>query len=212
MPKETLRKPLTRERVLSVAVRMADESGVERLRMRSLAAELGFEVMSLYNHVENKADLLIGMTDLVASEIDMPDRAQPWREAVRAHAMELRAMFLRHPWVVNLWVTTMPGPVRFALMDAELETWNRAGLPDHEAHHAYHAVNNHVVGYHIQNGMMPVKADELDSVASDVIESLDPERHSHVIRHIHQHLDGDHGESFEYVLDLIIDGIGKDRP
>ena len=179
--------------------------------MRSLAAELGFEVMSLYNHVKNKADLLVGMTDFAAAEIPLPDVNLPWRQAVRAHALELRAMFLRHPWAVNLWISTMPGPIRFELMNAELGTWNRAGLPDHEAHHAYHAVNNHVVGYHLQTGLMPMQPDELDSVGTDLIEDLDPERHHHVIRHIHQHLDGDHGESFEYVLDLIIDGIGTDR-
>ena len=211
MPKETLRKPLTRERVLSVAVRMADEFGVEKLSMRGLASELGFEVMSLYNHVNNKADLLVGMTDLAAAEIPLPDVDLSWREAVRAHAMELRAMFLRHPWVVNLWISTMPGPVRFGLMNAELATWNRADLPDHEAHHAYHAVNNHVVGYHLQNSMMPMQPDQLHTIADDLITTLDAEQHSHVIRHIHQHLDGDHGESFEYVLDLIIDGIGTDR-
>ncbi len=179
--------------------------------MRSLAAELGFEVMSLYNHVKNKEDLLVGMTDLVAATIPLPDPSLSWRQAVRAHAMELRAMFLQHPWAVNLWITTMPGPVRFKLMNAELATWNRIGLPGDEAHHAYHAVNNHVVGYHIQSGMIPMRPDQLDNVASELIETLDPDHHQHVIRHIHQHLDGDHGESFEYVLDLIIDGIGTNR-
>jgi hypothetical protein len=96
-------------------------------------------------------------------------------------------------------------------MNAERATWNRIGLADHQAHHGYHAVNNHVVGYHIQDGMMPMKPDELGKVATEPIDTLDLDGHEQVIRHIHQHLDGDHGESFRYVLDLMIDGIGTDR-
>ncbi|MGI9610371.1 MAG: TetR/AcrR family transcriptional regulator C-terminal domain-containing protein [Acidimicrobiia bacterium] len=201
------RKPLNRERILDIAVVMADADGISKLSMRSLAAELGYEVMSLYNHVSNKADLLVGMTDRVAAEIPRPESAAPWRQLVRAHALEMRAAFERHSWAVPLWVSTIPGPVRFDLMDWELSVWNNTGLEEQEAHHAFHAVNNHVVGYLLQASMMP-QGDEGERIAIELRDSLDVDQHSHVISHINQHFDGDHGESFEYVLDLIIDGIG----
>ena len=61
--------PLSKERVLRAAMVLADERGIESLSMRKLAQELGFEVMSLYNHVSNKDEILAGIVDLVAHEI-----------------------------------------------------------------------------------------------------------------------------------------------
>jgi AcrR family transcriptional regulator len=42
---------LNKERILRAAIALADKNGIESLSMRKLAQELGFEVMSLYNHV-----------------------------------------------------------------------------------------------------------------------------------------------------------------
>ena len=66
------RSPLNRERVLRAALHLADERGIDALTMRELGQRLGVEAMSLYNHVDNKDDLLDGMIDLVVSEIDLP--------------------------------------------------------------------------------------------------------------------------------------------
>ena len=52
------RTGLSRGRVLSAAVELADAEGVESLTMRALAERLGVEAMSLYHHVANKAALL----------------------------------------------------------------------------------------------------------------------------------------------------------
>src|SRR3954447_23718879 len=70
-----LRPPLSRERILHAALRIADESGVETLTMRRLGEELGFEAMSLYRHVANKDDVLDGLIDLVLAETEPPTRA-----------------------------------------------------------------------------------------------------------------------------------------
>ena len=72
------RIPLTRERVLRVAVRLADEVGFESLTMRRLGQELGVQAMSLYNHVANKDDIRDGIVDLVLSEIEVPSNDTDW--------------------------------------------------------------------------------------------------------------------------------------
>ncbi|TML61685.1 MAG: TetR family transcriptional regulator, partial [Actinobacteria bacterium] len=58
------RAPLTRDRVLETAIRLADEGGIESVSMRKLGRALGVEAMSLYNHVANKDDMLDGIVDL----------------------------------------------------------------------------------------------------------------------------------------------------
>ena len=55
--------PLSRDRIISVAVELVDRNGLDALSMRKLGAALGVEAMSLYNHVENKDDVLDGMLD-----------------------------------------------------------------------------------------------------------------------------------------------------
>ncbi len=66
------RQALDRTAIVARAVAFADEHGTDALSMRKLAAELGYEVMSLYNHVANKAEVLSLMVDAVAAEIPPP--------------------------------------------------------------------------------------------------------------------------------------------
>ena len=69
-PRTEPRTPLSRDRVLRAAVKVADESGIESLTMRRLAEELGAEAMSLYYHVAKKEDVLDGIVDVIAGEIN----------------------------------------------------------------------------------------------------------------------------------------------
>src|SRR5215813_1551407 len=69
-PRTTYRAGLTRDLVFRTGVRIADEGGIAALSMRRLAQELGVEAMSLYHHVADKEQLLNGMVDLVASEVN----------------------------------------------------------------------------------------------------------------------------------------------
>ena len=63
------RIPLSKERVLRAAIKVADEGGIESLTMRKLAEELGVEAMSLYYHVANKEAVLDGVVDAIVHEI-----------------------------------------------------------------------------------------------------------------------------------------------
>ncbi len=53
--------------------------------MRNLAQQLGYEVMSLYNHVANKDELMSLMVDAVAGEIDEPPPTGPNRSPPCGH-------------------------------------------------------------------------------------------------------------------------------
>ncbi|NNC75792.1 MAG: TetR family transcriptional regulator, partial [Acidimicrobiia bacterium] len=59
------RIPLSKDRVLTAAIGLADQQGLDALTMRNLASELGVEAMSLYYHVANKEALLDGVVDTV---------------------------------------------------------------------------------------------------------------------------------------------------
>ncbi|MDH3706085.1 MAG: TetR/AcrR family transcriptional regulator C-terminal domain-containing protein [Acidimicrobiia bacterium] len=201
------RTPLDRETIVSTAVALADEGGAAALSMRKLARELGFEVMSLYNHVANKDELLTLMVDRVAAEIDepLPD-AEPLA-AVRAIAVSTHEVLVRHPWAPELWQRQMPGPARTRRMDDLLRLLDDSGLAPDLAHHGFHAVTNHVLGYTLQELGMDLDEDDLDTKAEAFLSGLPTDEYPHMVAHVHQHLAGDTASSFELVLDLILDGL-----
>jgi AcrR family transcriptional regulator len=92
------RAPLSRERILKAALRIADDEGLEALSMRRLAADLDATPMALYNHVPNKDALLLSLSEVLLTEIDLsvlptddPERA------IKLGYGEYRKLLLRHP-------------------------------------------------------------------------------------------------------------------
>src|SRR4051812_22729347 len=90
------RPPLSRERVLGTAIRLADEHGLEALSMRKLADELGVAAMSLYHHLPNKDQWLDAMIDVVFSEIELPSTDDEWQTAMRKRAVSTLEALNRH--------------------------------------------------------------------------------------------------------------------
>ena len=54
--------------MLTAAVELADETGIDGVSMRRLAQRLGVVPMALYKHVADKDELLDGMVDVVIGE------------------------------------------------------------------------------------------------------------------------------------------------
>ena len=96
------RVPLSRERILQAALEIADEDGIESLSMRKLGQALGFEAMSLYNHVANKNDLLDGILDLVLAETEEPAPTDDWAVGIRRSALSVHRALRRHTWAATL--------------------------------------------------------------------------------------------------------------
>jgi AcrR family transcriptional regulator len=206
------REPLDRDAIVARAVAFADEHGVDALSMRKLASELGYEVMSLYNHVANKAEVLSLMVDAVAAEIPAPALDVDPLVAVRTLAVDTRAALVRHPWAASLWLRQLPGPARVRQMEHHLAALAATDMAPAVAHLAFHAVNNHVIGYTLQEQamayVMPSDGDA-DALARSFIDGLSAEEFPHTIAHVRQHLDGDTAPSFELVLDLLLDGLAR---
>src|ERR687892_2673954 len=90
------RRPLSRDKVVAVAVALADKGGLESVSMRALARKSRVVPMALYKHVASKEDLLDGMVDVVFGEVDFPPTGADWRTAMRRRAMSMRDALLRH--------------------------------------------------------------------------------------------------------------------
>ena len=204
---------MSRERVLRAAIDFADHNGIESLSMRKLARELGVEAMTLYYYVASKKDLLEGMADLVAEEIELPSGDVDWREATRRRAASAHEVLARHHWASPLWMRVMIGPARMRYMDFALSVYRRAGLDPQSTELAFHAVENHIVGYTIQEVDFPLETDDLAAMAKSFLETLPKEEFPHLAEHVEQHLTHESigGGDFEFGLELLLDGIERIR-
>ncbi|MEE1787290.1 TetR/AcrR family transcriptional regulator C-terminal domain-containing protein [Streptomyces sp. SP17BM10] len=102
-------RELSRERIVTTAVRMADEEGIAALSMRRIATDLGVATMSLYRHVPGKDELLRLMTDRVFGEEPLPDPLPTgWREALETVARVQWRIYRRHPWLAGTMSFTRP--------------------------------------------------------------------------------------------------------
>ena len=142
------RAPLTRERVLTTAVTLADRGGIESLSMRNLAQALDVVPMALYRHVANKDELLGGMVDVVIGEIDPPLEGADWKTAIRARILSARRALLHHPWASRLMESrTTPTPVVLDYMDSMIGMFRTGGFSLDLTHHALHAMGSRMFGF-----------------------------------------------------------------
>jgi len=142
------RVPLTRDRVLSTAVALADREGIEALSMRRLAQALDVVPMALYRHVANKDELLDALVDVVIGEIDPPLDGADWKTALRTRILSARRALLRHPWASRLMESrNTPTPVVLGYMDSMIGMFRTGGFSLDLTHHALHAMGSRMFGF-----------------------------------------------------------------
>ena len=217
------RIPLSRDRVLRAAVRVADEGGLESLTMRRVAEELGAEAMSLYYHVAKKEDILDGLVDVIASEIN--DAVEPlaessggagWKTAVRRRILSAREVFLRHPWAPGVFeerASMSPAVLRY--YDGLVGLMRDGGFSYDLAHHALHALGSRALGFS-QEPFAPGDGPGAGAAApppdAEQMAAQFPHLAGMLAEIVHDDPDStlgwcDDQAEFEFGLDLILDGL-----
>src|SRR6266516_5116852 len=207
------RSPLSRERILEAALELVDKGGIESLSMRKLGQALGFEAMSLYNHVANKDDVIDGILDLVLAESELPSPAGEWETAVRESAISVHASLRRHPWACTTLMA--PGrirPARLRYMDSLLGRLREAGFSAETTYHAYHVLDGHIFGFSLWETSHTYTAEDVSKFEANFAQTITADAFPYLHEHAQQHLDeGPHHEvrAFEFGLDLIVDGLNE---
>jgi AcrR family transcriptional regulator len=208
------RAPLTRDKVLGAALRVADEGGLEALSMRKLAQTLKVEAMSLYNHVTNKEQILDGLVELVVSEIDLPEIGGDWRREMRARACSAHAVLMRHPWATMLLVARMNiGPNMLRYVDATIGCLREAGFSYAMADHAWSALDAYVYGFTLQKLNFPLEPSEYASAAQQFLPLIPPDRFPYMHGMSLEVIEGRHDgmQQLELGIDLLLDGLERLR-
>lgn len=212
-PRPSTRQPLTRDRVLDAALALADAEGLDALSMRRVAAALGVEAMSLYNHVANKDALLDGMVDRVVGEIQLPAIGGDWRAEMRRRAISAHGTLLRHPWAALLILSRINvGPMMLRCIDATVGCLREAGFSYAQADHAWNAIDSHIYGFTVQILKFPLKPEEYAPAARGYLPLIPPEL-PHFRALTAEVAEGRHNglHAFTFGLDLILDGLERVR-
>ena len=121
-PSRGPKREMSIERIVDVAVELADAGGLAAVSMSSVASELGFTPMSLYRYVTAKDDLLVLMQE---RGIGIPPEsvleAEGWRAGLKAWADASTQMYREHPWLLDIEISGTPTtPNNLAWLDSAL--------------------------------------------------------------------------------------------
>jgi len=207
------RDTLNRERVVRAAMDLADESGIESVTMRELGRRLGVEAASLYNHVAGKDDLLNGMADLAAAQIELPSNDVDWKEAMRRRAVSARRVFLLHRWAAGVMDSRVwSGPYSLIYADRVLGTLIQAGFSPVLASWAFIGLDSYIYGFERQRVNFS-QSEDVDTieVAQEVLASIPEGEFPSLAAVAMEYADKPYDEdaAFEFGLNLILDGLER---
>jgi AcrR family transcriptional regulator len=153
---------ISRTDVLTAALELADEAGLESVTMHAVGRHLAVTPMALYRHVGGKDALLDGLIETLLTEVTetaaaapapgeplAPGEARPpWETRLVALAYAMRATARRHPAVFPL-LLSRPAvtPAAQAARDAVYLGLRDAGLPAESVARAERLVSTAILGF-----------------------------------------------------------------
>lgn len=117
--------------IVEAAIAAADANPTADVSLRAVADRLGCTPMALYTYLPGKAELLDLMYDRAHAELPAPHHPdEEWRTAATTWARQLRAFYLRHPWILRVsHARPVLGPHEQAVLETLAGILLRTGLP-----------------------------------------------------------------------------------
>lgn len=139
---------LSRERIVAEATALIDEAGLTALTTRNLAARLGVQGPSLYNHFRTMDEVTEAVVDAILDTVDITIfDSTGWRSALPIWARNYWEVLQRHPNIVPLLARGPAArPAQLRLADAFYGSLVKGGWPRRQATEVAIAVRNYVAG------------------------------------------------------------------
>ncbi|MER7811863.1 TetR/AcrR family transcriptional regulator [Streptomyces sp900116325] len=127
---------LTRDGIITTAVRLMEAEGLQRVTMRRLAQELDTGPASLYVYVANTAELHAAILEELLGEVNLGPAAAAgdWRDRIEAVLTSYITVLYAHPSLAQSALIARPsGPNYLDLVEALLALLAEGGVPDDQA-------------------------------------------------------------------------------
>jgi TetR/AcrR family tetracycline transcriptional repressor len=210
------RSAVTTDAVVSAALDLLAEGGLEAVSFRRIAARLGVSGPTLYWHVDSKRRLM----DLMAEELvrrggtayTEPEPGQPWEEWLRADARRMFRALIATRDAPRVLAGNRPSPESFAGIERVLRVLVDAGLTPGQAQQTLFAIGAYVIGSATEWQAEAERAKEQPLSTGDD-EDANAQRarvladKPVLVAAIEERLTSPHDAAFEFGLDLLIEGL-----
>ena len=94
-----------------------------------------------------------------------------------------------------------------------LRGFREGGFSEGQTYHAFHVLQSHIVGFALYVTGFQFDVEELPDLAATFLRDFPADEYPDLAQHIRQHMDpsDEHGGTFEFGLDLILDGLERLR-
>ena len=194
---------------MDAAIALVERHGEDALSMRAVAAELNVAVMSLYNHVPNKAALLDGVAYRVMSGLTLDDdRDVDWKTQARTLIRAFRRVAHDYPACMNLIVThSVELPFGVKPIERALAIADSAGFDGQTSVRLMRAIIAYALGAQLRETDMVRMLDYLPSDPATAFAELDPGEFPRVTALAKELTAHDPEAEFEFGLELFISAI-----
>ncbi|SDJ90405.1 TetR/AcrR family transcriptional regulator [Streptomyces indicus] len=210
--------PLDREGIVSAALALADEGGLDAVSVRKVAARLDAGPMRLYRFISTKEELFDLMVDAVQAEILAEGEGDPagdWRDVLSALAHRTRCAALRHPWLADL-LGGRPalGPNGLAVAEATLASFGERADID-TVMRAVETVSSYYIGA-IRREIANLRAERTTGLSKEdrqrasgpyLTKVLATGRYPALAKAVHDGAHVDAETAFATGLDWVLDGV-----
>jgi len=205
------RAALTRQAIVTAALHVLDEAGLDGLSMRRVADELGTGAASLYWHVADKERLIHLMLDRVMGEIELPEPDPTrWEEQVREFAHVGREMFSRHRDIGLASLGRVPmGPNLIRIMEWLLAVLRGAGIPDRPATWFADLLALIAAAQSIEDDLATTGDDEAIAHMGEYLAALPADRFPNLAAVTFEMVAGGADDRFEFGLELLLRGLAS---
>ncbi len=140
---------LDRTSIVSAAIELLDERGLDDLSMYAIAARLGVRQPALYHHFRHKAEILAAVADEVLDRRHtgrLPQPGEQWRDFLVRNAHSMRAAMLSVRDGARLIATSGPRAPHLGNAVAQVDFLEQHGFSGTGAVLAYIAVSRYTIG------------------------------------------------------------------
>lgn len=201
--------------MVETALQLVNEHGLEQLTTSRLARALGVAVVTLYNYVADREDLLDAIVERAVSDIPLPQPVpgNP-TAAIRQQWMAYREFLLSHPGAYELIVRSVRSGERlFSHIEASLVLLVEAGADPEPAVRAHTALLTYTTGF-VQWELPRSHGQPTGTYAASVhqaVDGLDRDRYQMMVGSVDALASAPTEGGFLAGLDALLVGFGLSR-
>lgn len=203
---------LSRDKIVTEAIAIADKDGIAYLSMRRLADKLDVEAMSLYHHIKNKKELIAEMVDVIVPTLPELDTCVDWKDALRKRADLMSATLIQHPWAAHEFITGInvkPNMMRY--VDTTIGYLLSAGFSYKLTDQAWNTIDSYIYGFNLQSQDFPLEPSEFKAAAKQFLPVIPKETYPYLHDMGLSMINGTHDgiQDFQFGLELILESLDR---